>query len=136
MSSNRDAASAIRQATGADVTEGSALNDERPALTDRQRRVLEFIKSYQEENGYPPTMREIAGVLGISSTNGVNDHLVALSKKGYLRTREGVARGIHLLDKAPAMTQEEFWRREAERLRRELGALRAAIRSLVNGAEQ
>ena len=56
-------------------------------LTDRQRMVLDFICSSIDERGYPPTLREIGMKLGIRSTNGVNDHLRALERKGYL-TRE------------------------------------------------
>jgi len=56
-------------------------------LTDRQRMVLDFICSSIDDRGYPPTLREIGMKLGIRSTNGVNDHLRALERKGYL-TRE------------------------------------------------
>ena len=56
-------------------------------LTERQKAVLEFIIESIEDRGYPPTLREIGNHLGISSTNGVNDHLRALERKGYL-TRE------------------------------------------------
>jgi repressor LexA len=56
-------------------------------LTERQRKVLEFILDAIDEHGYPPTLREIGNVMGIRSTNGVNDHLRALERKGYL-TRE------------------------------------------------
>jgi repressor LexA len=56
-------------------------------LTDRQRMVLEYICHSIQDRGYPPTLREIGVKLGIRSTNGVNDHLRALERKGYL-TRE------------------------------------------------
>ncbi len=56
-------------------------------LTDRQKMVLEFICGSIDERGYPPTLREIGNKLGIRSTNGVNDHLRALERKGFL-TRE------------------------------------------------
>jgi repressor LexA len=56
-------------------------------LTDRQRLVLEYICTSIDDRGYPPTLREIGNKLGIRSTNGVNDHLRALERKGYL-TRE------------------------------------------------
>jgi repressor LexA len=56
-------------------------------LTDRQRMVLDYICGSIDERGYPPTLREIGNKLGIRSTNGVNDHLRALERKGYL-TRE------------------------------------------------
>lgn len=49
--------------------------------------VLEYIHASIHERGYPPTLREIGNHMGIRSTNGVNDHLRALERKGYL-TRE------------------------------------------------
>lgn len=58
-------------------------------LTDRQLEVLRFIARQIEENGYPPTIREIGEALEIRSTNGVNDHLKALERKGFL-TRDPV----------------------------------------------
>jgi repressor LexA len=56
-------------------------------LTQRQQMVLDFIRSSIADRGYPPTLREIGARMGIRSTNGVNDHLRALERKGYL-TRE------------------------------------------------
>jgi repressor LexA len=53
-------------------------------LTDRQLEVLRFIAREIEERGYPPTIREIGEALDIRSTNGVNDHLKALERKGFL----------------------------------------------------
>ncbi len=58
-------------------------------LTGRQREILEFITKRIEEQGYPPTIREIGEHMGIKSTNGVNDHLKALERKGFLK-REGL----------------------------------------------
>ncbi|MBU0552312.1 transcriptional repressor LexA [Myxococcota bacterium] len=54
-------------------------------LTARQREILDFISRSIQERGYPPTIREIGAHMGIRSTNGVNDHLKALERKGYLR---------------------------------------------------
>src|SRR5580698_8482322 len=56
-------------------------------LTQRQQMVLDFIRQSISDRGYPPTLREIGARMGIRSTNGVNDHLRALERKGYL-TRE------------------------------------------------
>jgi repressor LexA len=53
-------------------------------LTDRQLEVLRFIARQIDDAGYPPTIREIGEALDIRSTNGVNDHLKALERKGYL----------------------------------------------------
>jgi repressor LexA len=57
-------------------------------LTERQAEVLRFIERRIAEQGYPPTLREIGEELGIRSTNGVNDHLKALERKGLL-SRDG-----------------------------------------------
>jgi repressor LexA len=56
-------------------------------LTERQQMVLDYIRQSIVDRGYPPTLREIGARMGIRSTNGVNDHLRALERKGYL-TRE------------------------------------------------
>lgn len=65
------------------------------SLTARQHQVLEFIASYRDNHGYPPSQREIAAHLRISGTLPVGKHLDALEKKGYLR-RDAVSRGIAL----------------------------------------
>lgn len=64
------------------------------ALTDRQREILDFITSSISERGYPPTLREIGEHFGIRSTNGVNDHLKALEKKGHLRREDLKSRAM------------------------------------------
>jgi len=64
------------------------------ALTDRQREILTFISSSIAERGYPPTLREIGEHFGIRSTNGVNDHLKALEKKGHLRREDLKSRAM------------------------------------------
>jgi repressor LexA len=78
--------------------EGSAM----PKLTDRQRAVLEFITQSIEARGYPPTLREIGNHLGIRSTNGVNDHLRALERKGYLTREDMKSRTLRPTDIAYA----------------------------------
>jgi repressor LexA len=70
-------------------------------LTKRQRDILDFIIGNIRENGFPPTIAEIGQEFGISSTNGVNDHLVALERKGYIE-RSSKARGIHITEKSAA----------------------------------
>jgi repressor LexA len=66
-------------------------------LTDRQRAVLEFISDSISDRGYPPTLREIGNHLGIRSTNGVNDHLRALERKGYLTREDMKSRTLRLV---------------------------------------
>ncbi len=59
------------------------------ALTARQADILQYIINFIEDNLYSPTYREIGAHFGIRSTNGVSDHLRALTRKGYIRFREG-----------------------------------------------
>src|ERR1700692_1814857 len=63
-------------------------------LTDRQRAVLDFISHSIDARGFPPTLREIGEHMGIRSTNGVNDHLKALEKKGYLEREDLKSRAL------------------------------------------
>lgn len=66
----------------------------RDSLTKRQQQVLDFISSSIDQRGFPPTLREIGEHFGIKSTNGVNDHLKALEKKGYLRREDLKSRAM------------------------------------------
>ncbi len=66
------------------------------SLTERQRLVLTFIEAHIRQHGFPPTIREIGRHLAIKSTNGVNDHLNALQKKGFLTREEGKSRTLQL----------------------------------------
>lgn len=71
-----------------------ANDDGKEPLTDRQKAVLDFISRSIESRGYPPTLREIGEHMGIRSTNGVNDHLKALEKKGYLEREDLKSRAL------------------------------------------
>jgi repressor LexA len=67
-------------------------------LTHRQQMVLEYIRRSIHDRGYPPTLREIGAFMGIRSTNGVNDHLRALERKGYLTREDMKSRALRPLD--------------------------------------
>jgi repressor LexA len=67
-------------------------------LTDRQQQVLHYIRQSIHERGYPPTLREIGAHMGIRSTNGVNDHLRALERKGYLTREDMKSRALRPVD--------------------------------------
>ncbi len=69
-------------------------------LTDRQRAVLSYIATSIDDRGYPPTLREIGNHLGIRSTNGVNDHLRALERKGYLTREDMKSRTLRPTERA------------------------------------
>lgn len=64
------------------------------ALTCRQLEILRFIAKTSEERGFPPTIREIGSEFSIRSTNGVNDHLKAIERKGFLSRGEQQSRAL------------------------------------------
>lgn len=70
-------------------------------LTERQQQVLHYIRQSIHERGYPPTLREIGAHMGIRSTNGVNDHLRALERKGYLTREDMKSRALRPKDVEP-----------------------------------
>ncbi|WP_243795853.1 transcriptional repressor LexA [Saccharopolyspora gloriosae] len=54
-------------------------------LSDRQLKVLESIRSWMREHGYPPSVREIGDAVGLTSTSSVAYQLRVLERKGFLR---------------------------------------------------
>ena len=65
-------------------------------LTNRQRQILEYLRSYLSDHGYPPSFRETAGHFKIN-LGTVQDHLKALSRKGYLIREVNRSRGLRLI---------------------------------------
>src|SRR5207245_9853335 len=55
-------------------------------LTDKQQAILDFINEYVEENGFPPSVREIGRQFGVYPAT-VQDHISALERKGYLQKK-------------------------------------------------
>jgi repressor LexA len=78
----------------------------RKGLSDRQKKILEVVQSFQKENGYPPAIREICDLANISSTSVVNYYLDQLEDMGYIERDEGVSRGIRLLESALALLRQ------------------------------
>jgi len=63
-------------------------------LNERAREILAFIQRFQEERGFPPTIREIGKAFGISSTNGVRYYLNVIEKAGNVKRAGKISRGI------------------------------------------
>jgi len=76
-------------------------------LSPRQKDMLEFIRRFVEENGYPPTIREIGRAVNISSTSVVNYNLNILQAKGYIQRHREVSRGMKLLDRGTELQKTE-----------------------------
>ena len=73
-------------------------------LTTRQQQVLDHIRKYLHDFGFPPTIAELAHALGIRSANAIRDHLRALERKGAIELTAGASRGIRLQPKADDIT--------------------------------
>lgn len=67
-------------------------------LTSRQAQVLDIIRQYISDTGYPPTRADIAQELGFRSANAAEEHLKALARKGAIEMIPGTSRGIRLPD--------------------------------------
>lgn len=80
------------------------------ALSERQHKILEFLKSFTLDNGYPPTIREIGKAVGISSTSVVNYNLDALQRAGRIYRDRTVSRGIRLAEGEEAPKASDFVR--------------------------
>ncbi len=73
-------------------------------LSPRQQAILEFIRSFTDENGFPPSIREIGKYVGISSTSVVNYNLGVLEKKRLIERSREISRGLRLTaDAEPAV---------------------------------
>ncbi len=67
-----------------------------PPLSERQRKILNFIVDFTEHHDYPPTIREIGEKVGISSTSVVNYNLAKLEEMELLTREREVSRGLSL----------------------------------------
>ncbi len=76
-------------------------------LTERQKDVLNYIKSYIVSHGYPPTVREIGKALDISSPATIHVHLKNLEKKGIIRKEGAKNRAIELLIENEFATKDD-----------------------------
>ena len=72
----------------------SIENTEAPALTNRQKQILDCIRISIRDRGYPPSVREIGDTIGLKSSSSVPSHLTALERKGYLHRSSSSARAL------------------------------------------
>jgi repressor LexA len=79
------------------VREGGSGTEMVKEISERQRDILNFIREFLNERGYPPTIRDIVEGCHISSTSVVDYNLRILEREGYLRCDRKISRGIELL---------------------------------------
>ena len=63
-------------------------------ISDKQQRILEYIKEYSLEHGYPPSVREIGAEMGLRSPTTVHAHLKKLQEAGWLEPSEHKSRAL------------------------------------------
>jgi repressor LexA len=80
---------------------------DQPTLTKRQRQILECIERHMGERGYPPSVREIGEVVGLTSPSTVHSHLSTLQRLGYLRRDPTKPRAIEVRYDASSGTTAE-----------------------------
>ena len=73
-------------------------------LTERQSSILAFIRDFEENFPYPPTVREVMEGCGLSSTAVVSYNLAQLADRGYIRRVPWIARGLLLTDRGRSRT--------------------------------
>lgn len=76
-------------------------------LTQRQSEVMDTIREFIDETGFPPTRAEIADKLGFRSPNAAEEHLKALCKKGAIEMLPGASRGIRIIGDSEASSDSE-----------------------------
>lgn len=67
-------------------------------ISDKQQRMLDFIRQFSDSHSYPPSIRDIGRACGISSTSVVDYNLKGLEQKGLIRRDPEISRGIELVE--------------------------------------
>jgi repressor LexA len=78
------------------------VSDSLPLLSPRQQQILRLISQFMTRHGLPPTRADLARALRLRNRQGIDQHLRAIERKGYLQLEPGIARGIRLLHDAAA----------------------------------
>ena len=77
-------------------------------ISDKQREILEYMKSEILNKGYPPTVRDICEAVNLRSTSSVHSHLETLEKNGYIRRDPTKPRAIEIMDDNFNLTRREM----------------------------
>ena len=77
-------------------------------LTERQKKILDYIKLAVREKGYPPSVREIGKAVGLTSSSTVHSHLSTLEEMGYIRRDPTKPRAIEILDVDTIISKKEI----------------------------
>ncbi len=103
-------------------------------LSERQKKILEVLESFQVNTGYPPSIREICDQASISSTSVVNYYLDQLQEMGYIERDNRVSRGIRLLK--PLSEVNGAIAAPAAGVKNAVGSLKQSAQSLRQSVEE
>jgi repressor LexA len=68
-----------------------------PGLSERHRKIMEFLSNFQNENGYPPSIRQIGDSIDVKSTSLIDYYLNQLQEMGYIEREGRISRSIRVL---------------------------------------
>ena len=77
-------------------------------ITEKQKEILEYIKSEILKRGFPPAVREICEAVHLKSTSSVHSHLETLERKGYIRRDPTKPRALEILDDSFQLLRKEM----------------------------
>jgi repressor LexA len=86
-------------------------------LTQRQREIYDFVVRYADRHGYPPTVREIGGAVGLASPSTVHAHLANLERAGYVRRDPTKPRALELVRRDRAASPAPAWQQPETEVR-------------------
>ncbi len=69
-------------------------------VTKRQLQIYDYIRAYQAEKGYPPSVREMAAAVGLSSPSTVHAHLASLEEHGYIKRDKTKPRALEVFEQS------------------------------------
>ena len=78
----------------------------RKGLGERHHRIMQVLERFTDQNGYPPSIREIGRRANISSTSVVNYYLDQLEEDGYIERDRNVSRGVRLLKRIGGLVED------------------------------
>ncbi|PWU00733.1 MAG: repressor LexA [Candidatus Melainabacteria bacterium] len=94
------------------LLERKSTNMDSNELPVRQKDVLNLIAQLTDENGYPPTLAELAKALGLKNRMTVHQHVAALKKKGFVQWEPGLNRSLRVISDSPSKGKTVFKEKE------------------------
>ena len=82
-------------------------------LSPRQREILEFVNTHVDEQGYPPTVREIGQAVGLTSPSTVHAHLARLESSGLIRRDPTKPRALEVIEGGRSPSRAGYSRRRS-----------------------